>query len=108
MNSKLSIALIAFASLSYSATHSQTSLPFNVRVYGNEDSGAGKTEKSIYINDIPAKALRDFHKHHKIDGLESWQVLKDGYLAVSTVKNIKHRVFYTRNGQWKCTVRDYH
>jgi hypothetical protein len=108
MNSRLSIALIALALFSYSATHSQTSLPFNLKVDGDENPGTGKIEKNIYINNIPAKALRDFHKHYKIDGLETWEVLKDGYLAKSTINKVKHRVFYTKSGQWKCTIKDYY
>jgi len=74
---------------------------------GSVTEAASLATRTIYRNDINARALRDFKNNFREVTSEHWSVIKDGFNASFMLNDVYCMVFYDCKGNWQYTLKTY-
>ncbi len=69
-----------------------------------DDPTLYKDSKTAPINEVNAKAVRDFKKIFKDAVDEKWYEIPNAFLAEYSLNDKKYVVVYHRNGKWQFTI----
>jgi hypothetical protein len=66
-----------------------------------------KSATTVGLNNVNAKALKDFKKSYKNATNETWTKIDDGFTASFNAGSINNVIFYDQKGHWNASLKSY-